>query len=232
MNNTWPIEVLAFDADDTLWDCQGHFDEVEKAYCQLLNQYADEDTISESLFETEMANMFLLGYGSKAFTISLVENAVKVSEGRLTANETMQIISLGKHLLQLPGTPLPGVQDTLEKLRSKWQYRMVVFTKGDNLEQEGKFKRSGLQTLFDDFVVVSDKTSKAYQRLCRLFDISMDRLCMIGNSYKSDIQPVLQLGGYAVHIPYALTWQHEQAEAKPHPHLKTIRQFSELINTL
>ena len=113
------IRLLAFDADDTLWDCQGHFDNVEKAYAQLLAPYADEPTVAEMLFQTETANMPLLGYGSKAFTLSLVENAVKVSRGQIAAADVLRIVELGKSLLTLPATPLPEVRPTLEALRQE-----------------------------------------------------------------------------------------------------------------
>ena len=144
------IRLLAFDADDTLWDCQGHFDNVEKAYAQLLAPYADEPTVAEMLFQTETANMPLLGYGSKAFTLSLVENAVKVSRGQIAAADVLRIVELGKSLLTLPATPLPEVRPTLEALRQSGRYAMVVFTKGDLLDQQNKVRRSNLAPLFDE----------------------------------------------------------------------------------
>lgn len=222
------ITLLAFDADDTLWDCQGHFDKVEMEYCNILSQYGNSDKISESLFNTETGNMPVLGYGSKAFTISLVENAIKVSKGRVSNNDIVKIINLGKTLLQLPATPLPGVRDTLRTLRNENRYRMVVFTKGDNQDQEGKFHRSGLEEFFDDIMVVADKTKREYVRLCNLFDTDISRMCMVGNSFKSDILPVLQLGGYAVHIPYRLMWKMEETVENDHPHLTKIDNFNEL----
>lgn len=226
------LRLLAFDADDTLWDCQGHFDAVEHDYCRLLSAYGEAAAISESLFATETANMADLGYGSKAFTISLVENAIKVSRGQVTTTEIMRIIGLGKSLLRLPATPLPGVADTLRTLRARRRYRMVVFTKGDNLDQENKFRRSQLAPFFDDFIVVADKTPHEYARLCRQFGISIGSLCMVGNSYKSDIKPVLDLGGYAVHIPYHLTWQMEQTDEPGHPHLRRADRFAQLTELL
>jgi len=223
-----PIDLIAFDADDTLWDCQGHFDEVERQYCEVLSPYASADEVSASLFKTESKNMPLLGYGSKAFTISLVENAIALSAGRVTNSEISAIINLGKSLLQLPATPLEGVAETLKAIHENVGIPMVVFTKGDNLDQQNKFHRSGLGRWFDDIIVVADKTPKEYQRLCRFFDTRIDRLCMVGNSFKSDILPVLQLGGYAVHIPYPLMWAHEAADVVDHPHLVSIKAFKEL----
>ena len=224
------IRLLAFDADDTLWDCQGHFDNVEKAYAQLLAPYADEPTVAEMLFQTETANMPLLGYGSKAFTLSLVENAVKVSRGQIAAADVLRIVELGKSLLTLPATPLPEVRPTLEALRQSGRYAMVVFTKGDLLDQQNKVRRSNLAPLFDDVVVVSDKTQAEYAKLCRLFDTQIDHMLMVGNSFRSDIEPVLHLGGWAVHIPFTSIWRHEQTEEYDHPRLARITHFGQLTN--
>ncbi len=227
------IRLLAFDADDTLWDCQGHFNEVEDNYCRLLSGYGDTQEIAASLFSTEMSNMALLGYGSKAFTISLVENAIKVSGGKVDCDTLTRIIDLGKSLLNLPATPLPGVEQTLKTLRDGGRYKMIVFTKGDNLDQENKFKRSGLSRFFDDCIVVADKTAHEYEHLCQLFDVRIDQLCMVGNSFKSDILPVLHLGGYAIHVPYALQWQMEKAEESGcFPRLVRAESFSDIADTL
>ncbi len=226
------LELIAFDADDTLWDCQGHFDDVEAQYCKILAQYGNAESISKSLFETETANMPALGYGSKAFTISLVENAIRVSKGKITPADITAIINLGKSLLQLPATPLPGVRSTLETLRRERKYKMVVFTKGDNLDQENKFRRSGLADCFDDIFVVAEKTRHEYARLCRLFDTDINRLCMVGNSYKSDILPVLQLGGNAIHVPYPLTWKMERIEESDHPNMRKIESFAQLTEII
>lgn len=222
------IRLIAFDADDTLWDCQGHFENVEKAYAQLLAPYADEPTVAEMLFQTETDNMPLLGYGSKAFTLSLVENAVKVSRGQISAADVLRIVELGKSLLQLPATPLPEVRSTLESLHQANRYAMVVFTKGELLDQENKFQRSSLSPLFDDIVVVSDKTKTEYTKLCSQFGTTLDHLLMVGNSFRSDIEPVLQLGGWAVHIPFSSIWRHEQTKEYCHPRLVTLSHFGGL----
>lgn len=227
------IRLLAFDADDTLWDCQGHFNEVENNYCRMLAPYGNRTEISHHLFQTETANMPLLGYGCKAFTISLVENAIKVSNGTISEDQLLSVISLGKQLLNIPATPLEGVEKTLKTLHESGKYQMVVFTKGDNLDQENKYRRSGLSRYFDDCIVVSDKTPHEYQRLCRLFNTDIHHLCMVGNSLKSDILPVLRLGGYAVHVPYALQWQMEDTdEEHESPHLRSIGAFEQLTKIL
>ncbi len=227
------IRLLAFDADDTLWDCQGHFDEVEDSYCQLLSRYGSKQEIAASLFSTETANMALLGYGSKAFTISLIENAIKISGGKVDSATITKIINLGKSLLNMPATPLPGVEQTLKALRDYGRYTMVVFTKGDNLDQENKFKRSGLSPFFDDCIVVADKTAHEYKHLCQLFNININQLCMVGNSFKSDILPVLNLGGYAIHVPYELQWKMEKAEENGcFPRLLRAKSFSDITGLI
>lgn len=225
------ITLLAFDADDTLWDCQSHFNDVEESYCRLLSCYADKQEIASSLFSMETKNMPLLGYGSKAFTISLVENAIKVSAGKVSCDTLTQIIGLGKSLLNMPATPLPGVVKTLKALHLGGRYKMVVFTKGDNLDQENKFKRSGLSPFFDDCIVVADKTTHEYEHLCQLFNVRIDQLCMVGNSFKSDILPVLHLGGYAIHVPYELQWEMEKAEEGGcYPRLLRATSFSDILD--
>lgn len=229
------LRLVAFDADDTLWDCQGHFDAVEEAYCQILSPYGEASAISKSLYDEETSNMPILGFGSKAFTISLVENAIKVSKGTVSNQTLGDIIKLGKSLLQLPATPLPGVSETLAELRNNRNYDMVVFTKGDNLDQETKFHKSGLDKYFDDIIVVSDKNETAYERLCQRFGIGINELCMVGNSYKSDIKPVLDLGGNAVHIPYSISWEYEHIDEEPdeeNDRLSIINNFSELTDIL
>ena len=162
----------------------------------------------------------------------MVENAVRISGGKLSHEQLLKIISLGKSLLCLPATPLPGVVNTLRQLRELQRYSMVVFTKGDNLEQENKLVRSGLSEFFKDVIVVSDKTKHEYTRLCDMFDTDINHLCMVGNSFKSDIAPVLQLGGYGVYVPYKLMWKHEEGEVFGHPHLREVSHIGQIMNLL
>lgn len=238
------IKLIAFDADDTLWDCQSHFVEVEQRYCQLLADYADEQTVSHELFKTETANMAELGYGCKAFTLSLVENAVRISDGRISANRLLQIQDLGRSLLRLAATPLPEVRETLEQLRHSLLSPsvpascslppapcplMIVFTKGEIDDQQHKLERSGLAPLFDDCVVVADKTKDEYIRLAQRYGVDISEMLSVGNSFKSDVEPVLQLGGYAVHIPFTHLWAHEHTEEYEHPRLKVISHFGEFL---
>lgn len=229
MNTLYDIEAIAFDADDTLWDCQSHFADVERRYCALLAEYGDAEHIAGELFRTEAANMELLGYGTKAFTLSLVENAVSVSGGRVPAAVIGEIVALGKELLRLPATPLPGVRETLAALRDR---RLAVFTKGELLDQENKLRRSGLGGFFCHVEIVSDKTPREYLALCRHLSVSPDRLLMVGNSFRSDIAPALAVGAWAAHIPFHVTWQLEVAEEFDHEHLVRLRRFSGLTGIL
>lgn len=223
------LKAIAFDADDTLWDCQSHFDRVEERYASILSPYAAAEQVGNSLFKTETGNMPLLGYGCKAFTISLVENAIAVSGGRISADMIAEIIKLGKSLLRIPATPLPQVKETLAHLRKHTSFRLVMFTKGELLDQENKLKRSGLSAHFHLVKVVSDKTREAFLDLCRQLDIAPDELLMVGNSLRSDVIPALEIGAHAVHIPFHTTWQHEMIDDFTHSDLVTIRHFSELL---
>lgn len=223
------IKVIAFDADDTLWVNEPYFQEIEKQYTQLLKSYGTSEEISAALFKTEMKNLKSLGYGAKAFTISMVETALEVSNQKIDADGIRQIIDLGKSLLEIPIELLPKVKETLEVLKEKGKYKLVVATKGDLLDQENKLERSGLAPYFDHIEVMSDKTEKEYLRLLNILQIKPSEFLMIGNSLKSDIQPVLALGGYGVHIPFEVMWQHEVVDTFTHKNLKQVKSFDELL---
>lgn len=226
------IRAIAFDADDTLWALQEYFEEVEHEYCELLSEYGKEKEISAALLETESGNMADLGYGCKAFTISLVENAVKVSKGKVSAYVIAQII--GQSLLHLDAKPLEGVEETLallhEKKKEGRDLKLAVFTKGELQDQENKLWRSGLQRYFDVVRIVSDKKPEAYRRLCRELDVQPSELVMVGNSFKSDIAPALSIGCSAIHIPAQSIWAHEKTEEYEHPKLRRISYFKEILD--
>lgn len=226
------IKVIAFDADDTLWSNEPFFQEVEKQYTNLLKPYGTPKEISAALFQTEMNNLQILGYGAKAFTISMVETALQISNGKIAADIIRQVVDLGKSLLKMPIELLPGVKETLKTLKETGKYKLVVATKGDLLDQENKLERSGLSPYFDHIEVMSDKTEKEYLRLLSILQIAPSELLMVGNSFKSDIQPVLSLGGYGVHIPFEVMWKHEVTETFAHERLKQVKRLDDLLSLL
>ena len=226
------IKVLAFDADDTLWDCQSWFDDVERRCCELLSPWATPREVSEGLVNTERKNLSLTGYGTKAFTLSLIENAVRVTRGQLTGDVVRQLLDMGKELLEFPTTPLPEVEDTLKRLAEQRRYRLVVFTKGELMDQEAKLQRSGLEQYFTHMETVSNKTEREYRQLCENLDVAPEQTVMIGNSFRSDIAPALAAGAWAIHIPYHVVWAMEKSEEFPHERLHKIEHFSEILGLI
>ncbi len=205
------IKVIAFDADDTLWVNEPYFQETEKKFCNLLEDYLPHHTVSQELFKTEMENLALYGYGVKGFMLSMVETALKVSDKRVSIEIVEKAIHYGKELLDKPIEMLEGVEDVLKALSGK--YKLVVATKGDLLDQERKLRKSGIEHYFHHTEIMSDKKENDYKKLIRHLDIQPGEFMMIGNSIKSDVLPVLEIGGHAVHIPYHTTWAHEHIEA-------------------
>lgn len=224
------IKVIAFDADDTLWDCQSWFDDVERRCAELLAPWATATEVSRGLYLTEQTNLPLTGYGTKAFTLSLIENALRVTGGQVTGDIVAQLIEMGKELLRFPTTPLPEVQETLEALSKTRRYRLVVFTKGELMDQEDKLRRSGLEGYFSYMETVSNKTVTEYRQLCENLGVAPEETLMVGNSFRSDIVPALEAGAWAVHIPYHVVWELEKAEEFPHEKLVKINNFSEILN--
>lgn len=220
---------MAFDADDTLWDTQSYYDNVEHKLCLALSAFGNESSIRDEIYATENANMKDLGFGAQAFTLSLIETAIRVSSGETQPTLINKIIIEGKALMNIPSTPLPGVIDTLEKIRCNGKYYMVIFTKGNPLDQENKIERSGLGKFFDKTVIVSDKTEKEYNSLCKSLNIKPEEFVMIGNSYKSDISPVLGIGGYGIHIPYGITCHLETADGADHDNLFRAGKFEGIL---
>lgn len=226
------IKVIAFDADDTLWDNESFFQEIERYYTELLSKYGDAEKISAELFRTEMDNLEHYGYGVKGFTLSMLETALRISKGEVPADTLEMIILWGKLLLDMPIELLPDVVETLKALKERDRYRLVVATKGDLLDQQRKLKRSGLSDYFDHVEIMSDKTEKEYIKLMKTLQVSPEEFLMVGNSLKSDIQPVLATGGYAVHVPFEVMWQHEVAESFEHPRLMQVKSLKLLTEML
>ena len=235
------FKVIAFDADDTLWDCQSHFEEVENHLYSLIAPYCENPKYE--LFLTESGNMADLGYGCKAFTISIIETALRIAGNDLSATQLKELLAHCKQLLHLPATPLPEVESTLKELRERIgnlspltshlsPLKLIVFTKGELQDQENKLKRSGLLRYFDDVEITSDKTQREFLALCEHQQIHPSELLMVGNSLKSDIAPALAIGAWAIHIPFHVTWQLEHSEDIDHERLTKVSRFSEILNYL
>lgn len=204
------IRTIAFDADDTLWHNEAHYRNAEAWFRGMLAPYHEPDWIQERLLATETANLARFGYGIKSFVLSMIETAVELTEGRITGQEVQRIVDLGKEMLAHPVEPLPHVPETLAALEGR--YRLLVITKGDLLDQESKLARSGLSHYFAGLEVVSEKDEAAYRAILGRHGIAPAEFLMVGNSVRSDILPVLALGGLAVHVPAATTWIHEHVE--------------------
>ena len=204
------IKVIAFDADDTLWVNEPYFRESELEFCNLLKNGMGIDEVTEELFATEIGNIPLYGYGTKAFVLSMIETGLKISKGKMNAKTIEAILQIGKNQINKPIELIDGVIEVLENLQNK--YRLIVATKGDLLDQERKLKKSGLLKYFHHIEVMSDKKEEDYQKLIQHLDIRPEQFLMIGNSLKSDILPVVNLGGEAIHVPFHTTWEHELIE--------------------
>ena len=205
------IEVIGLDADDTLWHSEDGFHTVTGRFCELLQPYArDPSNLATTLDMVERRNMALFGYGVKSFTLSMVEAAIEVSGGAVPAETIQQLVDEGRTLLARPVDLLEGVEEALAAIAAR--YRLVVITKGDLLHQEQKFHASGLDQHVEEIAVVSEKDVRTYRRLVDRYGVEPGGFLMVGNSIRSDILPVLELGGRAVHIPYEYLWGHEVAE--------------------
>jgi len=202
------IEVIAFDADDTLWVNETYFREVEEEFAKLVSKYETKNKIDQELFKIEIKNLEVYGYGVKGFVLSMVECALKLSNYTISQKIIEKILILGKEMLDKPIELIDGVEETLKKLHGN--YKLIVATKGDLLDQEKKLEKSGLLQYFHHVEVMSDKKVKDYQKLIKHLDIQASQLLMIGNSLKSDILPLLEIGASAIHIPFHTTWAHEE----------------------
>lgn len=222
------IKVIAFDADDTLWVNEPYFYETERKFCQLLEDYLPQHSVSQELFKTEMQNLSLYGYGIKGFMLSMVETALRVSNKTVHLDIIEKAIEFGKDLLGKPIEMLDGVEQVLQSLHGK--YRLVVATKGDLLDQERKLKKSGIEHYFHHIEIMSDKQEADYKKLVKHLDIKPQEFLMIGNSLKSDILPVLAIGGHGFHIPYHTTWAHERVDHNvEHDNFKSLPTISDIL---
>lgn len=205
------IALVGFDADDTLWRSQDYFDDAQQRFEAVIARYVDLADIGQRLYEVEKRNIAFFGYGVKGMALSMVEAAVDITEARISARDIGRIVELAKDLLRHPVELLPGVREAVAAVAAK--HPVVLITKGDLFHQEAKVRDSGLSDLFRRIEVVSEKDPATYARLFEEFGIAASRFLMVGNSLRSDIAPVLALGGWGVHVPYHTTWAHE-AEAE------------------
>jgi putative hydrolase of the HAD superfamily len=232
------IEVVAFDGDDTLWHSESHFVDAHARFVALVAPYVDGDpqVIDEQVVATERANLAIYGYGAKAFTLSLIESAIELTSGRVTSSEISAILDLGKRLLDQPVELLDGVDEVVARLADDG-YRLIVVTKGDLFHQESKVAGSGLADRFARVEIVSEKDVGTYRRVMGEARVAPENFLMIGNSVRSDILPVVELGGHAAHLPYVYTWELEHvadadAARMGFHELTSIRQVPDLVKRL
>ena len=211
---TGGIGLVGFDADDTLWRSQDYFDAAQADFERIVATYVDLDDVAHRLYAVEKRNLALFGYGVKGMVLSMVEAAVEITEQRISAGDLHRIVGLGKDLLRHPVEVLDGVRAAVEAIAA--DHPVVLITKGDLFHQEAKVRESGMADLFRRIEIVSEKDAVTYARLFEEFDIAPQRFLMVGNSLRSDIAPVLELGGWGVHVPYHTTWAHEADATLPH----------------
>ncbi|MPQ46385.1 HAD hydrolase-like protein [Marinifilum sp. N1E240] len=225
-------KVIGFDADDTLWVNEPYFRQTERKFCELLRNGMSLDEVTKELFEVEIGNIPLYGYGTKAFTLSMIETSLKITNGNVSSEKISAILELGKEQINKPIELLDGVVEVLKNLQGK--YRLIVATKGDLLDQERKLQKSGLLKYFHHIEVMSDKKDADYEKLIKHLDIKPAEFLMVGNSLKSDILPVLNIGGNAVHVPFHTTWEHELVSEKEieNANFHEIENIRELLNLI
>jgi putative hydrolase of the HAD superfamily len=225
------IKVIAFDADDTLWDNEAFFQDTEKKFFVLMEDYLPQHTVARELLKTEIENLPLYGYGIKAFMLSMIETAMRISDKTIGMNVIETIIGYGREILEKPVVLIEGVPEVLTSLKGK--YRLVMATKGDLLDQERKLKKSGLEHYFHHIEIMSEKKEDDYKKLIKRLDIKPEDFLMIGNSLKSDVLPVLNLGGHGIHVPYHTTWAHEKIDMEiKHDNFKQVDTIKEVLNFL
>ncbi|HJQ23321.1 MAG TPA: HAD family hydrolase [Blastocatellia bacterium] len=227
------IEVIAFDADDTLWHNESLFTVTQTKFKQLLAGYHSDEWIEAKLNETEHRNIEHFGYGIKGFTLSMIETAIELTEGRISGAEIQQIINYAKAMRQAPVELLDGVAETISALAG--HYTLMLITKGDLFDQESKIARSGLGDHFSHLEIVSEKNTEVYRTIMSKHRLDPRRFLMVGNSIKSDILPVIEAGGRAVHVPYHTTWVHEQVsdyDAASFYEIASLRELPALLTKI
>ena len=224
------LELIGFDADDTLWHSEPYFQDAHARFERILGGYIDlaDARVHERLLATERRNIKLFGYGAKGMTLSLIETAVELTDAAISGRDVQALIELGKGILTHPVELLPGARAAVAQVAER--HKVVLITKGDLFHQEAKVRDSGLADLFHRIEIVSEKDPATYARLFAEFGLDAARFAMVGNSLRSDIEPVLALGGAGVHVPYAITWAHEAEHAvdAAHPRLRVAASLAEV----
>jgi len=225
------IKVIAFDADDTLWVNETYYREAEHKFIKLLAKYETENKLDQELFKMEMKNLYLYGYGIKSFMLSMIESALELSNYKIKQTVIQEIIEIGRGMLNKPIELLEGVEDTLIALQPT--YKLILATKGDLLDQERKLEKSDLIKYFHHIEILSDKKVDNYQKLLARLEIRPSEFLMVGNSLKSDVLPLLEVGAKAIHVPFHTTWAHEIVEHNGNDDdFKTVDKLSNILKFL
>lgn len=225
------IKVIAFDADDTLWINEPFFQETENKFFDLMGDYLPAHSLSRELFKIQIENLEVYGYGIKAYILSMIEAALAISENTISVESIGKILQYGKEMLEKPVELLEGIEDALNALHGK--YKLVVATKGDLKDQHRKLHDSGLGHYFHHIEVMSDKGKIDYEKMLKRLEVEPSEFLMIGNSLKSDVLPVLEIGGHACHIPFHTTWLHEQIDHTiEHENFKEAENIAQLLPLL
>lgn len=227
MNN----KIIAFDADDTLWHNEPYFDEAQERFCALFQDFASSQEILGLILNHQVKNLPLYGFGIKAFTLSMIETALLLTQNNITGTGIEKVIAIGKDLLQKPVELLPNVEEVLQELQGK--YKLVVATKGDLKDQHRKLHDSNLGKYFHHIEVLSDKTELDYTKMLSRLDCQPEDFVMIGNSLKSDVLPILNIGGIGIHIPYHTTWEYEKIDFEiEHENFTALTDIKEVLAIL
>jgi putative hydrolase of the HAD superfamily len=224
-------KTIAFDADDTLWHNEPYFDEAQAKFCDLFHDYASHQELLRMILNHQVKNLPLYGFGIKAFTLSMLETALEITQNTINGTVMQQILSIGKELLQKPVELLPNVEEVLSKMNAK--HKLIVATKGDLKDQHRKLHDSGLGHYFHHIEVMSDKTEVDYSKMLKRLDCNPEDFVMIGNSLKSDVLPVLNIGGIGIHVPYHTTWEYEKIDFEiKHPKFIALTDITQVLEIL
>ena len=226
------IRLVGFDGDDTLWRSEDYYRAAQQEFERIVGRYVDLDDLHARLYAVEKGNLALFGYGAKGMILSMLEAAFEITAGRIEAADQHRIVLLGKSLLQHPVELLPGIREAVAAIAA--EFEIVLITKGDLFHQEAKVRQCGLADLFRRIEIVSEKDASTYARVLGEFDVAPRQFVMIGNSLRSDIEPVLELGGWGVHMPYHATWVHETESSVPadSPRLRVVTGAAGLAGAL